>query len=822
MKQPIRFIYENLVFGETLDDSWATFRLRTQSYSGLTVAGKRELLSLVASCAYSLEADFSILRVSRPWSVEGYATGVRAGADPRHLRAQHLDEYLDNHREALQWCGTHIPEVYLSVRLPSAAPSSLLDNPLLGSLRAAVGLRDPRGISARRLDTLLEEQRKVGDRVLDYLDCEPAASHELQWLIERSFCRAVGDPPIEERFLPQALVVEAGEEEGGARFKPLEADLLRLFANPVQAEARALRIEAEEGISHQAFLCLGALPEEVGFPGREAELLFAPLEGVEFPVDAAFSARFVSNEEGVRLVRRRVIDADNIYNEESHGDHGPSSSAASRPSLARELEDYLTSGDHPPLLRAGVSFCVSAPSAALLEDRVETLRREFGSVKLHRPLGEQMRLFCTHLPGQPSRVPDYDDYLTVEQLGAMVPVATHAVGAEVGPYIGHTLTGSRHAVLFDPTEASRTSRAPATLLAGTLGSGKTLCMELIMYQAFLAGSTICDIDPKGDHALERLPGVTERMEVIELSPEPHYAGMLDPLRIAPEETREDLACQFLLGVLPEPVPAQWQTELRLAVQTVVHRGGRCCGDVVAELEAGREEARDAARALRIHAAAGLARLGFATADSNPSEAGAKQVTSLRIRNLTLPLPGTPRGEMLEEERIGQSLLHLLAVYALQLTSVDSRRHSILGFDEAWVLLSDVAGRSLVDRISRLGRAQNVTPLLATQVLGDVEALDSLIGATFCFGVETEREARKVLRLIGLDEDDAALQQRLVAFREGRCIFRDYAGRVSQIQVDLVDDSLLEALDTRPGRHAGDATPAITSDAGGDAVPSATS
>ena len=88
----------------------------------------------------------------------------------------------------------------------------------------------------------------------------------------------------------------------------------------------------------------------------------------------------------------------------------------------------------------------------------------------------------------------------------MVPTATHAVGAEAGPYIGYTLSGARQPVLFDPTEASRTSRAPATLLSGTLGSGKTLCMELIMYQAFLPGSTICDIDPKGDHALERLPG----------------------------------------------------------------------------------------------------------------------------------------------------------------------------------------------------------------------------------------------------------------------------------------------------------------------------
>jgi len=163
--------------------------------------------------------------------------------------------------------------------------------------------------------------------------------------------------------------------------------------------------------------------------------------------------------------------------------------------------------------------------------------------------------------------------------------------------------------------------------------------------------------------------------------------------------------------------------------------------------------------------------------------------------------------MLQEERVGQAILHLLAVYALRLTSADSRRHAVLGFDEAWVLLSDSGGRALVDRISRLGRAQNVTPLLATQVLSDVDELDALIGAAFCFGVETEREARKALRLLALDEDDTSLQQRLMSFRRGRCFMRDCEGRVSPMQVDL-DARLLEALDTTPRRGGEDDRPAL--------------
>ena len=800
MKQPIRFIYRNLVFGSSWDDCWAVYRLSTYSYAGLTKAGKRELFSLISAFAYTLEADFTLLRVARPWSLTEYAAGVEATADERHVDRQALGEYLDMQRELLDARGSQTPEIYVSVRIGSApSPAELLRMPGLEGARRLLGLGDPRGISDRRLESLLAEAEKVEQRILDYLDCEPASSNELQWLVRRSFCRGVGDPHLDERFLPQALVVDDGEESGSTRYRPLEVDVLRLLDSPINVEGRSLRIESEHGDSHQAFLCVGALPEMVTFPGRRAELLFSPLESLDFPVDAAFSATHVPNDDSVRLVRRRIVDADHLYAEESSGDHGPTANTLDRPQTARELEQYLTGGDHPPLLRATISFAVSAPSEGELEERVERLRRELGSVDLHRPLGDQLRLFVSHLPGKPAQISDYDDYLTVEQLGAMVPMATHAVGAKVGPYIGHTLTGARQPVLFDPTEASRSSRAPATLLAGALGSGKTLCMELIMHQAFLAGSTICDIDPKGDHALEKLPGLAEHMETIELSADERYRGMLDPLRIATEETREDLTCNFLLAILPEPVAPEWQTEVRLAVQRAVDAGGSGCGAVIAELGRGNDVARDVARVLEIHANSGLARLGFATPGTEPPQAGASTITSLRIRNLTLPLPGTSRTDQLEEERIGQAILHLLAVYALRLTSSDPSRHSLLGFDEAWVLLADNAGRALVDRISRMGRAQNVTPLLATQVLGDVDELDGLIGAAFCFGVESDAEARKALRLLHLDENDEALRQRLVAFRQGRCMMRDYDGRVSPIQIDLLDPEILEALDTTPGR-----------------------
>ena len=167
---------------------------------------------------------------------------------------------------------------------------------------------------------------------------------------------------------------------------------------PILEQDRALVVDAEEGRSLQAMLAVGALPEESEFPGG-AELLFAPLEAVEFPVDAVLHARWLANREAVTRVRRRIVDADVAFSEQLTSAHGPLSySAEENRQLARELDAYLQSHERPPLLHAAISLAVGAPSREELEQRVEALRHRFGTVALHRPLGLQPALFLDHLP----------------------------------------------------------------------------------------------------------------------------------------------------------------------------------------------------------------------------------------------------------------------------------------------------------------------------------------------------------------------------------------------------------------------------------------
>ena len=700
------------------------------------------------------------------------------------------------------------PEIYLAVRLDAAGGTGPLGELLEGAselwraIASRFGYDESRGLGEREITALRRAEEQVYERVLGYLECTRVGPDRLAGLIRRAYTRGLGEPDVDEHFRPQALTFIDGE--GEERFEPYGYDLLRLHESRVHVEARSLLVDSERGRGHQALLVMGAMPEEAIVPGPSAELMFTPLE-LGFPVDAVLHVEYVANREARKQVAKRKIDADQIAREESHGDHGPSVESAERPYAARELEAVLGGGDRPPLLRSALQLAVAGESAEQLEDRIQRLEESYGRVQLHRPAGEQHRLFLSSLPATTFPLAEYKEHLLPDQLGAMVPHAISHAGSRIGPYIGYTLTGSRQPIQFDLAEACQQNRPPTCLLAGSLGSGKTIFLEFIAWQAFLQGSgPIVDIDPKGDHALERLPGMEGLVETIELAPDERNRGLLDPMRVGTEETREDLTYNFLLSILPAPVRPEWQTQLRLAIQEASTAGARSCAEIIERLAGGESaDAREAARAIEVHGSTGLARLGLGERGGELAAVGSAQLISLRIRNLTLPLAGTARSELLEEERVSLAVLRLLAAYALRLTAADTTRHSVLAMDEAWALTSDSQGRALLERISRMGRSQNITPILATQMLGDTAELEPLVGALFAFGVETEAEAQKALSLLRLDPEDEPLVQRLLGYRAGRCYFRDFDGQVAPIQVDP-PAWMLAKLDTTPRRQELDA------------------
>ena len=148
--------------------------------------------------------------------------------------------------------------------------------------------------------------------------------------------------------------------------------MLRWTDSLVEHHGRCLRIESEQGIGWQAQLVLGALPEQTRFPGAAAELMFAPPEALPFAVDLSLNARFLPNELALRIARKRIQDADQIFRAESDGEQGVSDLGFTRTQEARDLLSYLQASSRPPLLRATLALAVGRSRP----DRARAARRE--------------------------------------------------------------------------------------------------------------------------------------------------------------------------------------------------------------------------------------------------------------------------------------------------------------------------------------------------------------------------------------------------------------------------------------------------------------
>lgn len=797
----MRYARQNVLLGAR-GEAVALYRVRMVAYPFLPVAEKWLLLRRLEHFCHLVAADFSLWRVQRAYPAERYPVELDDLLDVRTGDRAAWRSFLEGHAERLGELASYGPELYLAVSLSEqtagAGVVASVDR-ARRRLEELFGVAGARPIAARQLEALAGAEQRTFERLRGVLGLERASTRELEWLLRRAQLRGVAEPELDAHWQPDALVVRA--PNGTVAYEPLEHDLWRCVNAPMgedPSEPASLLVEHDNGTLFQAVLCVGSLPEEAEFPGPQAELLFAPLEAVGFPVDAVLHARWVANRDALSQVRKRILDVEHAYAEQAQGvPGGPGFLAEEDRVLAREYEATLQSAAHPPMLYATLSLAVGAPDRDELERRVDALREQYGSIRLYRPRGLQEQLFFDHLPRTDGgRTLDYRAQLTAEQLAAMVPVAARYVGAARGIYVGYTPSGVRRPVRYDPTAPSREARASAVLLAGTLGSGKTVAAQAIAYAAERRGSLIVDFDPKPDHGFEHVAELSGRVEVLELSGDIEHRGKLDPLRLGLPQLREELCASYLLELLRDP-PAGWENAIQRAVRDVVRRGSCCTLDVVAELQ-GRDDdaAREAGDALEVLADFGLARLGFGSGNE-PAFEVARPVTTIRTPGLMLPRPGVSRETYTRAERISVATLALVAALALRLVSQQRARHKVVLLDEAWFLLTTSQGRGLVNRLVRLARAYNATVLLATQQLADLGDLSDLVGTYFVFGQESAAEARRALELLGLDSDDAVRVAQLQEMRTGRCLMRDLDGRVGELQFDLVFDDLLAAFDTTP-------------------------
>ena len=402
MSFPLRYAKGNVLLGRG-GEAAGLYRLAMTSYPYLPTGEKWALQRRLQRLAHIISADFSLWRVNRAYPADRYVQHTAGLLDGRHQDPQAWQAFLEGHRERLRELGSHIPECYLAVSLAGSTPTSVGSGLVRGVDRVRRRVEELAGISASspisagELSELATREQRVYERLNGVVATRRARTVELQWLLRRAACRGVAEPELDTHWEPDALVISASG--GGVAFQPLGHDLARCANAAITERQQTLIVDGEQGRCYQAMLALGALADAPEFPGSTAEVLFAPLEALGFPVDAAVHARWLGNRQALAQVRKRIADVEHAYHEQVQGAvHGPSLLAGEDRVLAREYEAQLQAGGHSPMLYAQVGLAVGAASEEELERRVAVLKEQYGDIQLHRPAGLQHEMFFEHLP----------------------------------------------------------------------------------------------------------------------------------------------------------------------------------------------------------------------------------------------------------------------------------------------------------------------------------------------------------------------------------------------------------------------------------------
>lgn len=300
MTFPLRYAHGNILLGRG-GQAAGLYRLAMSTYPYLPAGEKWSLQRRLQRLAHTIAADFSLWRVNRAYPAEHYVRHTERLLDDRHQDRRVWREFLEGHEQRLHKLGSHTPEVYLAVSLAASTPTGVGSGLVRGVDRlrrrveelAGIGAASP--IPASELAEIATREQRIYERVNGVIQARRARTAELQWLLRRAACRGVCEPELDGNWQPDALIITAPDD--GVAFAPLGHDLERCANAAITEQRQMLVVDGEQGRSYQAMLTLGALADAPEFPGATAEAMFAPLEALGYPVDAALHARWLGNRQ---------------------------------------------------------------------------------------------------------------------------------------------------------------------------------------------------------------------------------------------------------------------------------------------------------------------------------------------------------------------------------------------------------------------------------------------------------------------------------------------------------------------------------------------
>lgn len=364
---------------------------------------------------------------------------------------------------------------------------------------------------------------------------------------------------------------------------------------------------------------------------------------------------------------------------------------------------------------------------------------------------------------------------------------------------------------LNPKAAPALNKAPMTLIAGRPGSGKTFLASVLAVQAAKAHEQVIFVNPKGSDSLSGIADLTDG-RVVKLTEIEQEGGYFDPFSYCSDpQIAASIAQNHILTVLgsrggyEQGFRGSQEIALVAGLRDAAAAGVRCVGEAFPYIDA-----HDPTVTVEIQRLASdpLFRLGIAM---EPRERPPTDKSLVLIEfDRALPFPeGSDPASYNLPERLAIAAVQLVTRAASELLA--NSRGGMLVVDEAWMFLKSQEGMAALNALGRLGRSQNILPVLITQRVKDFVSagvdMEEYISRVFAMALSDKREAEAALELCGLE----ITEERIEFLREagpeaptenapGRpalALHRDLHNRHAAVLVGPWPNSLRLQLSTNP-------------------------
>lgn len=813
----VQAIRRNLLVSS--DGTWAWYQMGTVQWDFRSIGDREAILGLVALRWSDLAGHRVHMRItSQPVSHRTWAEKLdRATAKSRPADVPDAQTFADRlvaAQERIRDLRLENPSVYIGVRITQKrlTPEELdivadrwaAATPALEKIRA-------------RVTRITESVAKEGFKA------KPVTAQNLGWLLHSSV--GLGLPVS-----PNLLASRDQEWTGGDLdvFSGTTHVTATPFAKTIQV--RALR-DGTEHSHHAALLSVSRFAErDTENPAIAPWLSFT--QGLPFPVEWSLIIDVLSGSDMAKRAefdRRRAESLEEHY--EEHHETPPAQVDRAIDDASR-VEDEVTTGTRDiavrllTSIRCAVFGDTEEEALSLVGDLVEAYANDqrievvhtYGQYDLYREFipGESSTASGSHLRVMPGTF-----------AATAVPNSSSGLGDNEGPYLGPVISGSRRALMFNPNWGPQNNKPGLSVIAATLGMGKSTLAGVIVEDAVDAGKQVVISDPAGSMAaLCNVPHLAPYAQHIDLTGA--EAGTLNPWLLVPDPRledfkgegewkvamreaaaeRTDLAADALTMLLPTQVVVNDHGTVAVLERAITQVGGAYGTNpwrVIRMLEAMGEVGQACAEKLRAAAPMKGGVLIFPDDQTSQVVSGTRFETSALLTVLTSRgsvMPTTERREdWTRQERMSVLVMSLAGRYAARAMYANNAPKVVI-VDETFISAAGGSFKSFILRGSRDSRKTNTFFAILMQNPTDKDLIGkeivNLTGTAFVGGMASEESARGALSLLGVPLG-CGYERVMLGLEPGQFVFRDYLGRVGLIHVDLEHRSqeTIDALNTTP-------------------------